>query len=93
MVKLKLYWEFYKSVFLINLFLTLVTLKYNPNTILINLCFVAIIIIHIYKEYYRANEYYFYYNKNISKLQLLAFCFGLNFIISIIILLILWNVH
>ncbi len=92
MERLKLLWEFYKSVFLINLFLMLVSLKFNPYTILVNLCVVAIAVIYIYKKYYRENEYYFYYNQSITKLFLFAFCFGLNFIISSIILLILWNI-
>ncbi len=93
MIKLKLLWEFYKSVIMINVFLIIISLIYNPNTIMINLCLFAIPIIYFYKKYYRENEYYFYYNKNISKLNLYTFCFVLNFILSILILLILWKVH
>ena len=50
MVKLKLYWEFYKSVTLINITLIYVSLKYNYETIFVNLCFFAIPIIFIYKK-------------------------------------------
>jgi hypothetical protein len=88
MIKLKLYWEFYKSVILINLTLIYVSLKYNYETIFVNLCFFAIPIIFIYKRYFRENEYYFYYNMNISKLNLFTFCFIVNFFIATAILII-----
>lgn len=87
-MKLKLYWEFYKSVLFINLFLLIISLVFNPSSVVVNLSFLAIPIIYFYKEQFRKNEYYFYYNMNISKLKLISFCFLLNFGISIIILLI-----
>ena len=88
MTKLKFCWEFYKSIFLINLFLIIISLVYDPDIILINLCFFAIPIIYFYKEYFRENEYYFYHNMNLSKLNLYTFCLVLNFIISILILVV-----
>lgn len=92
-IKLKLLWEFYKSVILVNIILIIISLIFNPSSITINLCFFAIPIIYFYKEYFRKNEYYFYYNNNVSKSELFAFCFAVNFIISIIVLIIVWNVN
>jgi hypothetical protein len=89
-MKLKLLWEFYKSVIEINLVLIIISLLFNPSSIMVNLCLFAIPIIYFYKEYYRKSEYYFYYNCNISRLNLFTFCLSLNFIISTLILLILW---
>ena len=86
MTKLKLLWEFYKSAALINIILIIIALIFNPSSIIINLCLIALPIIYFYKDYFKNNEYYFYYNYNISKINLYTFCLIINFILSIIIL-------
>ena len=87
MKKIKLYFEFYKSVILIYLILIVVSIAIDPSSIYLNLCFFGTAVVYIFKEFYRKNDYYFYYNMNIGKLSLFAFCFGLNFMVSTLILL------
>lgn len=85
MKKLRLLLEFYKSTLAINLILIIVSLLTGTDSIFINLCVIGTLIIYLFKEFYRKNEYYFYFNNNVSVLELYSFYFAVNFSISIII--------
>ncbi|MDP2162323.1 MAG: hypothetical protein Q8K02_17720, partial [Flavobacterium sp.] len=62
-----------------------ITLVFNPDMLAVTLCFVGIPILFLFKELYRKNEYYFYYNNGVSKLQLFRSCLVFNFILAILI--------
>ena len=84
MQKLKLYWVFYKSTLVLNLgssvLLSLVllwnlkkTVKSPPSfVVLYRLCFIfgGLIFSALHKEITKHNDYYFYYNKGITKVTL-----------------------
>ena len=44
-------------------------------------------------RYYQNIEYYFYLNKGLSKKSIILSTFIINFVISIIFLIILWSIH
>jgi len=81
MQKVKLYWEFYKSTVLLNLasafffsFAIWTSGKIPQPFIVIYLrccMYGGPLICFYYKEKSRKNEYYFYYNKGITKISLL----------------------
>ena len=83
MVKLTLHWEYFKSTLVLNLtssvllafvvYLTLITLPEPPSfhIVYIRCCmFGGPLLCLLYKEMSGRNEYYFYYNRGISKLSL-----------------------
>ena len=84
MVKLSLYWEYFKSTLVLNLsssvllaFIVYLTLKTLPDVppplyvVYIRCCmFGGPLLCLFYKEISTKNEYYFYYNRGISKLNL-----------------------
>ena len=81
MRKIKLLLEFYKSLIFINLVVAAITLIFAPDLLLFNLTIIAIVLSVIFKEYYRNDEYYFYFNNNISKTNLYSFCLLANIIL------------
>lgn len=83
--KIRLYFEFYKSTLAVNLFISFIWLFYSLGTFFISFCTFGLIAVFLFKEYYRKNEYYFYYNNSINRTTLFMFCFILNIIISIVI--------
>ncbi len=85
MKKLKLLFEFYKSTLPVNLIIIIISLLGGAESIFINLCVLGTLIIYIFKEFYRKNEYYFYFNNNVSILELYGFYFVVNLCISIVI--------
>jgi len=85
MKKLRLLLEFYKSTLAINLILIIISLIAGADSIFINLCVIGTLIIFLFKEFYRKNEYYFYFNNNVSILDLYGFYFIVNLSISIVI--------
>ena len=84
MVKLALHWEYFKSTLVLNLassvlfaFFVISFLKSLPGpipsfpVIYIRCCMVGgPLLCFLYKEISRKNEYYFYYNRGITKLSL-----------------------
>jgi len=83
MVKLTLHWEYFKSTLVLNLStsvllafivsFSLITFPDPPplHMVYIRCCmFGGPLICLLYKEMSRKNEYYFYYNRGISKLSL-----------------------
>ena len=90
MVRFRLYWEFYKSTFIINfgssviasLFVFPDTFKIFPLAIMT----VGPLLAFFYKEITRKNEYFFYYNQGLSKFRLIASCMLVNILIGGILL-------
>lgn len=85
MKKLRLLLEFYKSTLAVNLILIIISLLGGAESIFTNLCVIGTLIIYLFKEFYRKNEYYFYFNNNVSILELYGFYFAVNLCISIVI--------
>lgn len=84
MMKLKLYWEFYKSTlalalssavlyaFIISEGLKSLPIARLPFYVVFLLCFMfgGVFAVFLYKEFTLKGEYYFYHNRGISKLSL-----------------------
>jgi len=84
MVKLALHWEYFKSTLVLNLassvlfaYITFFFLKGLPDPpppfpiiYIRSLMYGGPLFCFLYKEISRKNEYYFYYNRGISKLSL-----------------------
>lgn len=83
--KIRLYFAFYKSTLPVNLFISFIWLFYSLGTFFISFCTFGLIAAFLFKDYYRKNEYYFYYNNSISRNGLFLFCFTFNCVISMII--------
>ena len=83
MQKVKLLLEFYKSNMLVYTILYLISIYSEPYLLYINLSVVSIPIVYLIKNL-RRNEYVFYHNQGISKVNLYGFCVFLNFLISTI---------
>ena len=94
-MKVKLYWQFYKSTLILNLassvllaiIVKLAAMADTPLSIIyINCCmFVGPFICFYYNELSNKNEYYFYYNKGISKLSLYIITFSIYISIGLLI--------
>ena len=84
----KLLLEFYKSTLIINILVSSIAFIRGINMVLLFFCTVGLLANYIYRETFRKNEYYYYYNAGLFRLHLYGFCFIVNFIISIIILLV-----
>jgi len=96
MDRIKLFWEFHKSTMMINwsisiafsvvmfpLFFTLLPIFIMTGGPIISL---------FYKEISKKNEYYYYYNRNISKISLIAVSMILNLFTGIILIKIISHV-
>jgi hypothetical protein len=103
MQKVKLFWEFYKSTLSMNLFSSVfllfilfgamqMVMKTSTPLILvyIHCCmFGGPFISFFYKELSRKKEYYFYYNRGITKVNLLVTTLLINFLFGILLINIL----
>jgi hypothetical protein len=103
MVKIKLYWAFFKSTLIMNMavsffisfivYFSLKEMSENPPAFLnlyIKICiFGGPLISFYYKEITRKPEYYFYYNKGISKLNLIIATLLIYILLGFILLNIL----
>ena len=94
----KMYWAFYKSTVTINLvvslMVSLVVLMISPVLASITVFAIGYVTFglffsFLYKEVVRPKEYYFYYNRGISKIKLIVFCILVNCLLSTLILIIL----
>jgi len=95
MVKnIMLYWAYYRSTIVINLCVSLAIVLIAKDIYF----FAASIAVagpsfaFLYKEVVRPLEYYFYYNRSISKIKLISFCLTVNIILAVIISLIAYYV-
>ncbi|OJV67626.1 MAG: hypothetical protein BGO42_16470 [Flavobacterium sp. 40-81] len=81
---LRLYFEFYKSTLAINLFISLIWIFNSLGTFFVSFCTFGLLAAFIFKEYYRKNDYFFYYNTHISRNSLFLFCFITNLFVCLI---------
>ncbi len=90
--KVFLFWEFYKSTLLINLSLSILIylLTFDLVSFFNSFIFIGLFGNILFKENYRKNEYFFYYNNNFSKIELFVCCLILNIILSIVLKIVLW---
>ena len=95
MFKYRLYWNFYKSTLIINYVSSLLIASFTSlvnvpvlTTFCISIMSGGVLIAVGYKEMKHPVEYYFYYNRGISKYQLMAFTVGINILIGIFILIV-----
>ncbi len=96
MKKVRLFWEFHRSTLLINwsfsiafsmlifpLFFTMLPIYMMTGGPILSL---------FYKEISKKNEYYFYYNRSISKVSLIVVSMALNLITSFVLVKIIAHV-
>ena len=89
-----MYWAFYKSTIAVNLCVSLAIFAITQNIYI----FAASIVLFgplcafLYKEVVKPLEYYFYYNRGISKTKLIIFCLIVNILPSTMISLIAYYV-
>ena len=90
-----MYWSFYRSTIILSLgvslavaILALLMLSGNVFVIFAG-CFVTVgpLSSFLYKEITCPLEYYFYYNRGISKIKLLLFCLLVNIPLSSLVLI------
>lgn len=93
MSRIILYWEFYKSTLIINwLFSVAISIAasflFFPffRTLSISVMTIGPILSLLYNEVSHNNEYYFYYNRGISKASLITTCMVLNILSGIILI-------
>jgi len=92
-----MYWFFYKSTLTVNLVVSfligLISLMISPVSVCINVFAISLVssglfFAFLYKEIVCPHEYYFYYNRGISKLKLILFCVLVNALPTTLILII-----
>lgn len=87
MENFRLYWEFHKSTLLLNwvasIALALLTMTpiYFPVATMTGGPFISL----LYKEITARNEYYFYYNRGIPRINLIIFSMTLNILLGVIL--------
>ena len=96
---LALYWAFYKSTITLNIsvsFAIAVTcMIFGGNFFVVfagSFMSVGALVAFLYKEIFSPFEYYFYYNRGISKIKLIIFCLLFNILPATIILIIVNHV-
>lgn len=91
----ELFFKYYSDITKYNICVSILVLILTQNvyfTVISFGTFGMAISVFIYK-YYQNIEYYFYLNKGLSKKKIITRTFEINFIISIILLIILWIIH
>lgn len=91
----ELFFKYYSDITKYNICVSILVLILTQNvyfTVISFGTFGMAISVFIYK-YYQNIEYYFYLNKGLSKKKIITRAFEINFIISIILLIILWIIH
>ena len=95
-----MFWAYYRSTILINLCvsaaITLIASFYGADVKIYffaaSFAFVGPSFAFLYKEVVNPFEYYFYYNRAISKIKLMSFCLSVSTLLAAIILLIVYYV-
>lgn len=85
MKSIKLLWAFYLSAWFINATLLIISFFFLKDSLVFNMSVLAVFVTYMHKDNYRNLEYCFYYNNNVSKKELYAFCALVNLIFSLII--------
>ncbi|GEM_PF-1917385 len=91
--EIKLYLEYYRGIFLLNAPLSLMLLffRFKLVPILIFFCTLGFALILAYYKMFRNQDYYYYHNCGITKVQLIVATTCINLVVSIIIYLaVLW---
>jgi len=91
--KTRLFIAFYKGTLVPNVLMAVISLLFNAsfNFFLTSLCTVGFGVSMLFKEFYRKEEYYFYYNAHIKKVDLILFTFLSNIgIVSLILIILSW---
>lgn len=91
MLKFRLFWMFYKSTLFYNILISLMPcfLGGNVSFFFFSFCTIGFLTSIIFKEEYRQDEYYLYYNNQISKKNLILISFFTNIFISTTLFIIL----
>ena len=97
---LALYWAFYKSTIAFNIgvsiaiaFISMIFFGGNFFVVFAgSFMSVGALVAFLYKEIFSPLEYYFYYNRGISKIKLIIFCLLFNILPATIILIIVNHV-
>lgn len=101
MNNIKFYWEFHKSTLIINWafslgFSFIILSSLTIQSLIIPMTIMSMtggpLISIFYKEITRNNEYYFYYNRGISKINLIIASLILNVLVGAILISIIHNV-
>ena len=96
-----LYWAYYRSTIIVNICVSiaiiLIASFFHETDVSIylfaaSLAFIGPSFAFLLKEIVRPLEYYFYYNRGISKIKLITFCLIVNTLLGIIISLIAFYV-
>jgi len=87
---IRLYWEFHKSTLAINWAFS-VALSVLSSVWLLPVLSMTVgpLIVFLYKEIARSNQYYFYYNRGISKTGLIAASMGLHVVFGVVLLILM----
>ena len=83
MKKTLLFFEYYKSTLPINLGFSVIGLMQGAAVFLTLFSTIGLFTAILFKEAFNKNQYYFYYNNGLNKVQLISFCFIMNVLISI----------
>ncbi|RZJ69364.1 MAG: hypothetical protein EOO45_13680 [Flavobacterium sp.] len=89
MKKLLLLSEYYKSTLPVNLGFSVIGLMQGAEMFLTLFSTIGLFAAILLKEVVRKNQYYFYYNNGLNKVQLISFCLITNVLISIFITVLL----
>lgn len=94
-----LYWAFYKSTVILNLTVSLAVaflgMIYDGNFFVLfagSFVTIGLLAVLLYKEIACPVEYCFYYNRGISKMKLIIFCWLVNLLPATLIIFILYYV-
>ena len=82
--KLKILFAFYKSNAEINVSFFVIACFFAPESMILVMSVFANISVLLFQKFYRKHELYFYFNNQISEVQLFGFCFLLNVLVSIL---------
>ena len=95
MKKIKFIYIFYKSTLLVNIavsaLLAIIGFAYFFQIFSISFMTAGPILGLLYKEVTEYNQYYFYYNKGISKVSLILSCFVISAVIGTVIFIVGWH--
>jgi hypothetical protein len=92
---LPLYWNFYKRLLLNNLvisiLLSVLSFPFFLKTFAVSYMSAGFLLSLLYHEFTHQTEYYFYYNKGLSKLNLISVTALINILIGSIVLIIYYG--
>lgn len=92
--RINVIWTYYKSTLFVNILCSLALpfadfpdyIEYFPQLFGMSFISLGLMVSFSYKEFVRREEYYFYYNAHLGRLQLYLACFLINLPVSIILI-------